>query len=69
MGRCGSIPRTRQNGWQQVMSGEVWIIIPTFRRAAMLMECLDSLSRQTYGRANPIVVIDGWEPDTRSDLG
>jgi len=51
------------------MSGEVWIIIPTFRRAAMLMECLDSLSRQTYGRANPIVVIDGWEPDTRSDLG
>lgn len=51
------------------MSGEVWIIIPTFRRAALLMECLDSLSRQTYARVNVVVVIDGWEPDTRREVG
>jgi peptidoglycan/xylan/chitin deacetylase (PgdA/CDA1 family)/GT2 family glycosyltransferase len=41
------------------------VIIPTYRRAALLSETLDSLASQSEGNFEVIVVCDGEDPQTR----
>ena len=46
------------------VKSDVTIVVPTFNRARMLAECLDSLQRQTQPALEIIVVDDGSTDDT-----
>lgn len=48
--------------------GLVSVIIPTFNRAAMLIELLDALARQSWPEIEIIVVDDGASDDTQARL-
>lgn len=37
----------------------VWVVIPTFNRCQVLLECLQSLSQQSYSQRQIVVVDDG----------
>jgi len=42
----------------------VWVIVPTFNRCNVLLECLSGLSRQTYSNVRIVVVEDGCSDGT-----
>jgi GT2 family glycosyltransferase len=44
----------------------VWVVIPTFNRCQVLLECLQSLSLQSYRRRQVVVVDDGSSDGTRT---
>jgi GT2 family glycosyltransferase len=46
----------------------VSVVVPTFRRAAELLRCLDGLARQTLRPAQVVVVVNTADPDTREAL-
>lgn len=49
--------------------GLVSIIIPTYNRAALIAETLDSIIRQTYDNWECIIVDDGSSDDTEALVG
>ncbi len=55
---------------QQSSSFLVSVVIPTYRRPALLRRCLSTLCRQTLptGRYEIVVVDDGLDPETEREV-